>query len=279
MTVENDRRPAELVLEHYEVEKELADRLRNSTKAERSTLYTEVYEELYRRVPHHQQLTTKVSPELQKATVLRQRLLLDRFLTKDKAFLEIGPGDCSLVFDLCDSVELAYGVDVSETITKSDDPPGNFELVISNGSDIPVPAESIDVAYSNQLMEHLHPEDAVDQLESVYASLSPGGRYICITPSRLNGPHDVSRDFDTVATGFHLKEYTVKELVNLFKSVGFGKVQMFIGFGSRFFLVPVHATIVLERLVDWLPGRIRRKIAGARVIRNILYPRIVGNKT
>ena len=70
-------------------------------------------------------------------------------------------------------------------------------------------------------MEHLHPDDAVDQLKNIYNALVNGGKYICITPNRLTGPHDISKYFDNVATGFHLKEYTVTELSGLFREVGF----------------------------------------------------------
>lgn len=61
-------------------------------------------------------------------------------------------------------------------------------------------------------MEHLHPDDAYEQLQEIYNALIPGGIYICITPNRLSGPHDVSQYFDSIATGFHPKEYTTVEM-------------------------------------------------------------------
>ena len=72
----------------------------------------------------------------------------------------------------------AMYIDLADTTT-------NFELIISDGISIPVPAGSIDFAYSNQLMEHLHPDDAESQLENVFTALRPGGAYLCITPNRL----------------------------------------------------------------------------------------------
>src|SRR3712207_6241441 len=50
------RTPAR-VRHHYEVERELADRLRRAGPGERLRLYSEVYDELFRRVPDHPQLT------------------------------------------------------------------------------------------------------------------------------------------------------------------------------------------------------------------------------
>ena len=46
---------------HYRVEVELAGRLRAAPRAERLGLYGAVYDELFRRVPTHPQLTRKVS--------------------------------------------------------------------------------------------------------------------------------------------------------------------------------------------------------------------------
>ena len=75
-------------------------------------------------------------------------------------------------------------------------------------------------------MEHLHPEDAFEQLRNIIRALAPGGRYVCITPNRLNGPHDVSSHLDREATGFHIKVYTVTELARLFRAAGFAKARV-----------------------------------------------------
>jgi len=41
--------------EHYEIERELANRLRNASKEERVRLYASSYDELFLRVAHHPQ--------------------------------------------------------------------------------------------------------------------------------------------------------------------------------------------------------------------------------
>ncbi len=43
---------------------------------------------------------------------------------------------------------------------------------------MPFDSDSIDLVISNQLMEHLHPDDAYDQLREVYRVLRDGGRYV-----------------------------------------------------------------------------------------------------
>ncbi len=272
----SDTRTQEQIREHYEIEKSLASRLRNSTKQQRETLYSAVYEELFARVPHHQMLTRKNSTSLREGAIKLQLAYLNMFLEPDDVFLEIGPGDCALSFAVAKQVALTFAVDVSETITGNDEQPDNFRLVISDGTSIPVPALSISFADSYQLMEHLHPDDATEQLHNVFDALKPGGRYLCVTPSPLNGPHDISAGFDDTATCFHLKEYTVSELATLFRSAGFSDVGVVTGFGGRFFRCPLPVATGAEKLVRLLPAKWAKAVAGAPLVRNVLYPRIIG---
>ena len=85
------------------------------------------------------------------------------------------------------------------------------------------------------------------QLKNIYQALAPGGSYLCFTPNRLSGPHDISKYFDEVATGFHLREYTNTELVAIFKKTGFSEIMVYMGFkgylGIR--LTPVIATCIV----------------------------------
>ena len=67
-------------------------------------------------------------------------------------YLEVGPGDCALAFEVAKHVNKVIAVDVSETITKSAHTPENFELIISDGCSIPVQPGSIDVVYSNGIV-------------------------------------------------------------------------------------------------------------------------------
>lgn len=271
-------RSAEQIREHYEIEKQLAQRLFNSTPEARKSLYTAVYDELFQRVPHHPQLNTKASPQYQAKRTERELRKLITFLDGDSCYMEIGPGDCALALAVAERVRQVYALDVSAEITKDLDLPPNFELILSDGSAVPVPAGSVDMAYSNQLMEHLHPDDAFMQLKNIYNALAQGGSYLCITPNRLNGPHDVSRHFDTVATGFHLREYTVSELSDLFKRVGFSKVQVYLCIKGKSLFVPLLPVRLAERLLDALPYALRRTIASIYPLSLFLGISLVGVK-
>ncbi len=272
-----ERRNPELVRQHYEVEKELADRLRHATREQRRSLYGSVYNELYQRVPHHPQLTRKSSPELTRAALGPQLRILRPYLSPETTLLEIGPGDCSLSMAIAGQVRQVYGLDVSEEITHRLSLPSNFKLILSDGTSVPLPPDSVDVAFSNQLMEHLHPDDALEQLKGIWRALRPGGVYICITPNRLNGPHDISQYFDSVATGFHLKEYTVAELSRLFRQVGFRKVDALLGRRGTCVPFPVAPVVAGEAVLRLMPSKARQML-GRTVGRAFLGVRLRGTK-
>lgn len=275
---EGEHRTAEQLREHYEIEKELAERLRNAPKEQRRFLYAELYDELFRRVPFHPQLVQKASPEQMKQATAAQMRLLKQFLFDNMTFLEIGPGDCALSLEVCKRARQVYAVDVSEKITEGLAPPQNFQLVLSDGCSIPLPANSVDLAYSNQLMEHLHPDDAFEQLQNIYNVLSPGGQYLCITPNRYLGPYDISRYFDWMATGFHLKEYSVGELSDLFKQVGFSRVKVICGGKGRFISLSPRLIILCETLLNLFPNKFRRAITRNKLFSVLLGIRIIGVK-
>jgi ubiquinone/menaquinone biosynthesis C-methylase UbiE len=203
---------------------------------------------------------------------------LSQFLATDTTFLELGPGDCSLAFEVAKFVKKVYAIDVSAEITKGLQKPENFKLIISDGTSVNVPPQSIDIAYSNQLIEHLHPDDALEQLQYLYKALVPGGIYICISPHQFSGPHDISKYFDNVATGFHIKEYTNKELYDLFKSVGFQRIQSLLFVKKDYIRFSTFYAIFLESILSRFSYSIRKIIAKTIIFRNILTIRLVAKK-
>lgn len=254
-------RAADRLRAHYQIERELADRLRNASRDERSRLYSSVYDELFQRVPDHPQLTKRADPTIRATEVAREIQLLEPFLTKETRFLEIGAGDCALSLALAPRVHRVWALDVSEAITRAASPPENFKLVLSDGCSIPIASNSLDMAYSNQLMEHLHPDDATAQLEEIARVLVPGGRYLCITPHRYSGPHDISKFYDSKATGLHLKEYTVRELGQLLRTAGFHSVQIVVRALGRRRVATSKLATTLEAALRPLPYRLRHRLA------------------
>jgi len=121
------------------------------------------------------------------------------------------------------------------------------------------------MAFSFSVVEHIHPDDVVRQLAEVYRILKPGGIYYCVTPNRLLGPHDISRYFDTVATGLHLKEYTIGELANLYRNAGFDHVWVERSARSRRFRVPVPVMRAVEAMVGFVPWAMRNRMGRNRI--------------
>lgn len=265
------------VKEHYEIEKVIAGRLRNSTADERRDLYKTAYDELFQKVPHHPLLSGQSDLE-RRARTAKEIGALRPLVDRQRVFLEIGPGDCAVSVAMAEFAQKVFAADVSKEVTKRSDAPANFELIIFDGVHIPLPPESVDVAYSNQLMEHLHPDDSVEQLRSIFDTLKPGGQYYCVTPNRLSGPHDVSRSFDPVATGLHLREFTIAELDGIFKGAGFRKTQVYLRLFGLNVSLPVFAFKIIEAVISPLPHGLRKLLTFNRAARFVLGIKLLAKK-
>nr|PZN61589.1 MAG: class I SAM-dependent methyltransferase [Pseudomonadota bacterium] len=262
------------VAHHYRVETGLARRLLQSTRAERASLYTDLYEQLFREVPWHSQLSARDRTEERELAIRELLDTLRPYLEPDTEFAQIGPRDCVFTARVPRMVRKAWAIDVSPTVMASAAQSApNLEPVLSDGVSVPVRATLV---FSNQLMEHLHPDDAMEQLRNIHAALSPGGMYLCITPNRLNGPHDVSRGIDEVAHGFHLREYSYADLVAAFHRAGFARLRALVRVRGLQFEVPPWALCALERLVEALPRPLSRRVAGMPVLRRVLEVRLIG---
>lgn len=275
------RTPAQL-RRHYVVERELADRLRHAPREQRPRLYQQVYDELFERLPDHPQLVRRSCADdaaLRRQKVDEQLRFLKRFLGPDIAFAEIGAGDCALSLRAAALAGRVHAIDVSRQVTAGVTPPANFELALTDGPRIPLPGESVHFIFSDQLMEHLHPEDAAEQVLDICRALAPAGRYLCITPNRLYGPSDISAHFDTVATGLHLKEYSAGELRRLFLDHGFAAVHFYAGARGRFVRMPYAAIAALEAVLEALPHRWRRGLRKFAPLRAVLGVRALAIKS
>ena len=274
----DDPRTEESIRAHYDVERRLAQRLREADKPQRRTLYTALYDDLYRSLPDHPQFAKAGSPASRDAQIAKLVGRLTPYLEPGSTFLEIGPGDCALSSALAPHCAFVHAVDVTEGAVDASKMPANFALHISDGTTIPVASDSIDVAFSDQLMEHLHPDDAIDQLREIRRVLKPGGLYLCITPNRLSGPHDVSRFFSDVAEGFHICEYTNGELAALMREIGFRGVAAAVPLRGRLVAAPVAPFVALEAALGLLPPAARRSIARSAPVRGVLGVRLLARK-
>jgi len=261
---------------HYILEKKLADKIRNTPWPERGKMYIDAYNEIYQKLPDHP--LKQIDILGQKESIRQQLGMIKKFLSTEKTFLEIGPGNCSLLFNVSKLVKEAFGVDVSTEIIKELSFPLNAHLLLSDGRNIPLPDDSVDVAFSHQFIEHLHQEDAIVHLENVYKVLKINGVYICITPNKITGPHDISRHYDRIATCFHLREYTIFELSQIMKQVGFSKIRYVFGCKGIFYKIPLFPAIICEKFINYLPYKVQQLLAKKLPFRLLLDVRIIGYK-
>lgn len=254
-----DGRSLDRLRHHYEVERELAQRLRNSTREERAELYKTLYDELFRRVPDHPRLTRRETPEsIQKAISARMNLLKP-LLKNIETFLEFAPGDCRLAFEVAKYVKQVYAADISDQ-SGTNEKPQNFKLIVYDGYNLDVPENSIDLAFSYQFLEHLHPDDVELHLETAFRILKPGAGYLISTPHAFSGPHDISAYFSDTPQGFHLKEWTYRELFALAKKVGFSNAYVY-RFGKPQKCSLINGlNLFVESIVSISPKKIRRVV-------------------
>ena len=250
-----DTRSPERLIAHYELERRLADRLRAAGRDERSRLYTEVYSELFNSLPDHPQKTVAGS---RTDRIAKQVRLLKPLIRPGGVYLEIGCGDALLPFALSGFAGEVLGLDVTDALVDFPAAPINFRFLKTDGVGIPLAENAVDLAHSDQLMEHLHVEDAEAQLREIYRVLRPGGRYVCKTPSGVTGPHDISVFFDEVAKGMHMREYDYGSLHPLMLRAGFRSVEFpLVVSGYSLATPPYQLLHGIERALQRLPGRLR----------------------
>ena len=134
---------------------------------------------------------------------------------------------------------------------------------------------SYDVVVSDQVIEHLHPDDLYEHFKGVLSILLSRGRYLFATPHRYVGPSDISRVFKCDnPMGMHLKEYTYQELKELLEQAGFTDIQAVLRIPLKItqlfgiYIKPKTSCIyldylcVVEKLILLLPSQIRRKASG-----------------
>ena len=272
-------RSAERLRAHYRVERRLADRLRRAPDAAaRRRIFATMYDDLFREVPDHPRLAARSGETLaeRERDVGWDLAQLRPYLKDGCTFLEVGAGDCALSARVAEGAGKVYAVDISDQHAGS--LPANVKVVITDGTSIDVPAGSVDLAFSDQLMEHLHPDDAREQLANIHRSLRLGGVYFCITPNRLYGPSDISGHFDHEAKGFHLREYSLRELVAILREAGFPRVRAYVGARGFFVRFPRILLTALEALLEAFPPGARRRIASTKPLRALLGIRVAAVK-
>ena len=271
-----ETRTPERLAAHFDIESRLATRLRVADAEERRDLYSSLYRELFAGLPDHPQ--HRVDSDIRDMRVARQCAFLLRRLDRQSIYVEIGCGDAALTKRIAPEVRSAIGVDVTDALIGAGPHPEGFRFLGTDGTRIALADNMVDLVYSNQLMEHLHPDDAAAQLGEIWRMLRPGGRYICVTPNRLTGPHDISRYFGHEPRGFHLREYDHASLAQTFRVAGFRSVRPIVFVKGRAWTLPLGVATGLEAILKRFPRRLRTALALRGVVANLAGVTVVGVK-
>lgn len=218
----------EILAEGFQLENRYHDLLIKERDAQkREKLYDEFYNNLlqfYGRI-------TKVddSLEIKIASKDYQTILFEKEL-KGKSVIDFGCGEGLFLMNIQKNLphKTLMGVDVFIPENLKNHP--GIEFLASGIINFQT-VEKFEVAFSDNVIEHLAPLDLNNHLKSVYDSLLPGGKFILVMPNRLFGPMDITRIIDNSssgkveAKGGHLNESTYHEMVDALSKVGFGNFQ------------------------------------------------------
>lgn len=214
-----------MIIGHYELEKCLAKQLVESTLENRWETFDRCYSTLYASLEWLNKYSgsdVALSPEKYFSdwpTIIGK---------PPKNIYEIGSGKGDLIKYLA---SFGYRCKATE-ITKERGQsfmPTNSQIIWGTSDGVNLkefePINSYDVVLSNQVIEHLHPNDLNQHFQNCYEILRNNGRYIFTTPHKFAGSSDISRIFGSEKTcGMHLREYTYIELQDLLLKSGFKKI-------------------------------------------------------
>lgn len=217
----------QMILQHWELEKRLTQDLLSSTPQNRWETFDRSYTRLYTDLAWLNNAEGESRPT---AEAERDHQKWHTAIgTPSVELYEIGSGKAGLITYLARHGIRCKATEVTrERGEKHLDPDvPNLSWSVSDGVHLDQfeTAASYDVVISDQVLEHLHPDDVDAHLRGVREILKPDGRYIFRTPHRFSGPHDVSRVFKCDAPlGMHLKEYTHREFIAAVRHAGYKQV-------------------------------------------------------
>lgn len=252
------KRTLEQLKNHFEVERELAKKILESSRDKRKELYKTVYDELFQKVPDHPRLTK--NPEKKKRANLNKYKLVKKYIDKNKVFAEFGPGDCEFCYFLSNMFKEVYGLDISDQSDSKKEKPNNFVLLEYDGYNLDLPNESIDILFSHHIIEHIHPDDISLHFKLAKKILKDEAVYKFVIPHQYSGPHDISKYFSDIPQGFHLNEPTYTEIINILMEIGFTRIYCYWCFGPIIFWLPKYFFMKIEYLFRNIKQKYRRPI-------------------
>lgn len=202
--------------------------------------------------------------------------LLQPFLTPATTFLELCDDDYSLALTIAQRVKRTYAaVDTSAGPITGRRLPANFHLALAHRASVPVPASSIDVAYTRCGLDLLHPAEVPDLLAEVYRALAPRGTFLCMATSRLLSPtHELAADDVPAAR----TTYSIAELRAMLRKVGFRRVTQYARWRDTYAALPANVLRLFEATLGALPPDRRARLCRSSILRAALEIRLAAHK-
>jgi SAM-dependent methyltransferase len=262
----------EQVNQHLALERRLTAELLSSPASARWDTFTRCYDELYAALPWLAGTGGTDDGDPWQALIG----------PPPKSVYEVGSGTGRLAQALAGAGYRVEATDIARDRGGSRTETDNLRWSVTDGVHLDRLATAIpyDAVISDQLIEHLHPDDILEHFRSARAILRPGGRYVFRTPQSLTGPHDVSLIFGfEEPVGMHLREYTNAELQAILGEAGYRSVRAVLRVPERSPVAPgltrasgtyLRYLIATERVLD----KLQRPRQAARHLRGPLHPRV-----
>ncbi|MGY4234706.1 SAM-dependent methyltransferase [Bradyrhizobium sp. USDA 4449] len=239
--------------EQFQKERELASMIRSASPEHRDRAYQQAYSEFYRLFPAFEQ-----NDSMEESRVKTTLAFLERFIRGSRIVIEVGAGHCYLAEAVAKHASLVVALDVAPLVDSSNFP-SNLRHQVYDGKAIPVDANSADLVLSDNVLEHLHPDDALPQVDDMVRTLKTSGYIVILTPNKTNGPHDGSAGFTVNPEGLHLHEYTSLEIKRLLLRAGCKSVRAYIGAKGKYVAILPEIAAVVEWTASLFPRRFLRQ--------------------
>jgi hypothetical protein len=92
------------------------------------------------------------------------------------------------------------------------------------------------------------------------------------------GPSDISRHFDIVPTGFHLREYTVGEVGSLMRDAGFTRIEAWTTRKGLSVRLPWAIVDAVESTLERFPQTYARRVGRILPLRMVTGSYVIGVK-
>jgi len=144
------------------------------------------------------------------------RYIQRRYLPEDGVVLDLGAGYCDFINNV--HAREKHAIDLFQRMPEHAAP--DVHTYVQSCTEIPLPDDSVDVAFASNLFEHLSREDLAKVMAELRRVLRPGGRLLALQP---NFRHCVKSYFDDYT---HLQIFTDESLRDFLEVSGFRTVEV-----------------------------------------------------